>query len=88
MERAAKTLHRMSPCTPVSVPVKITWKVQTFSVLIEQLVIRALLYSHNKRKLCENVRMSSEGSHIKGRFQENLTKYYHKISEKLSVMSS
>ena len=26
VERAAKTLHRMSPCTPVSVPAKITWK--------------------------------------------------------------
>ena len=25
VERAAKTLHRMSPCTPVSVPAKITW---------------------------------------------------------------
>ena len=25
MERAAKTLHRMSPCTPASVPAKITW---------------------------------------------------------------
>ena len=27
MERAAKTLHRMLPCTPVSVPAKITWTV-------------------------------------------------------------
>ena len=27
MERAAKTLHRMSPCTPVSVPAKITWNI-------------------------------------------------------------
>ena len=26
VERAAKTLHRMSLCTPVSVPAKITWK--------------------------------------------------------------
>ena len=26
VERAARTLHRMSPCTPVSVPAKITWK--------------------------------------------------------------
>ena len=26
VERAAKTLHRMSPCTPVSIPAKITWK--------------------------------------------------------------
>ena len=25
MERAAKTLHRMSPCILVSVPAKITW---------------------------------------------------------------
>ena len=25
VERAAETLHRMSPCTPVSVPAKITW---------------------------------------------------------------
>ena len=24
-KRATKTLHPMSPCTPVSVPVKITW---------------------------------------------------------------
>ena len=28
MERAAKTLHRMSPRTPVSVPAKITWNIQ------------------------------------------------------------
>ena len=25
VERATKTLHRMSPCTPVSDPAKITW---------------------------------------------------------------
>ena len=36
VERAAKTLHRMSPCTPVSVPAKITW---TLSVKLRHLRI-------------------------------------------------
>ena len=31
LERAAKTLHRMSLCTPVNVPAKITWQ-QTLAV--------------------------------------------------------
>ena len=33
LERAAKTLHRMSPCTPLRVPAKITWLLPALYVI-------------------------------------------------------
>ena len=39
VERAARTLHRMSPCTPVSVPAKITWYwKRCFNLITSQMV--------------------------------------------------
>ena len=40
MEKAAKSLHRMSPCTPVSVPAKITWLTQ----------LKDILFASNEKK--------------------------------------
>ena len=44
VERAAKTLHRMSPCMPVSVPAKITWMVVTTSHTFKHILFLSVVF--------------------------------------------
>ena len=51
LKRAAKTLHLMSPCTPVSVPAKITWYPSAFCRFLINL-LKSFNVTFDKFKFC------------------------------------